>query len=82
VIEEDLEDWVDDFEAISLSELPLGVEAVGQAGIRRWLVGRLPVILDFRVRYLLPTNETVSVSVSAAAAATTAYDQQDIETLP
>ena len=34
VIEEDLEDWVDDFEAISLSDLPLGVqvEGTGQAG--------------------------------------------------
>ena len=32
VIEEDLEDWVDDFEAISLSDVPLGVEGVGQAG--------------------------------------------------
>jgi len=33
VIEEDLEDWVDDFEAISLSDLPLGVqvEGTGQA---------------------------------------------------
>ncbi|KAI9509514.1 hypothetical protein F5148DRAFT_1282859 [Russula earlei] len=32
VVEEDLEDWVDDFEAISISEVPLGVEGVGQAG--------------------------------------------------
>ena len=34
MIEEDLEDWVDDFEAISLSDLPLGVqvEGTGQAG--------------------------------------------------
>ena len=35
VIEEDLEDWVDDFEAISLSDLPLGVQVEGtghQAG--------------------------------------------------
>ena len=33
VVEEDLEDWVDDFEAISLSDLPLGiqVEGTGQA---------------------------------------------------
>ena len=31
VVEEDLEDWVDDFEAISLSDVPLGVEGVGQA---------------------------------------------------
>ena len=34
VIEEDLEDWVDDFDTISLSELPLGVqvEGTGQVG--------------------------------------------------
>ena len=32
VTEEDLEDWVDVFEAISLSDVPLGVEGVGQAG--------------------------------------------------
>ena len=31
VVEEDLDDWEDDFEAISLSEVPLGVEGVGQA---------------------------------------------------
>jgi hypothetical protein len=29
VIEEDLEDWVDDFEAISLSDLPLGIQVEG-----------------------------------------------------
>ncbi|KAI9510455.1 hypothetical protein F5148DRAFT_1366547 [Russula earlei] len=32
VVKEDLEDWVDDFEAISLSEVPLGVEGVSQGG--------------------------------------------------
>ncbi len=31
VVEEDLEDWVDDFEAISLSDVPPGVEGAGQA---------------------------------------------------
>jgi hypothetical protein len=31
VVEEDLEDWVDDFEDFSLSDVPLGVEGVGQA---------------------------------------------------
>ncbi|KAI9511683.1 hypothetical protein F5148DRAFT_1280486 [Russula earlei] len=32
MVKEDLEDWVDNFKVISLSEVPLGVEGVGQAG--------------------------------------------------
>lgn len=33
VVEEDLEDWVDDFEAISLSDVPAGVQGSGQADL-------------------------------------------------